>query len=170
LWALVKTFWGLPGSGGPGPGVNGGRSFRRLCTAGPTRRLMMTSSSFRAAADAVVALHFGFVLFVVFGGLIALRWRWVAWLHLPAAVWGIAIEYGGWECPLTPLENYLRERGSLAAYRGDFIERYMLSLLYPARLTRSDQILLGSLALGLNGFIYGRMIRTARRLPRLREP
>jgi hypothetical protein len=122
----------------------------------------MQSRSFRVLADAIVTLHIGFVLFVLLGGLLVLRWRWVAWLHVPAAVWGVVIEYGGWACPLTPLENYLRQRGGLAAYPGDFIEHYALPLLYPTQLTRGAQMLLGSLALAVNGLVYWRLIRTRR--------
>jgi hypothetical protein len=119
----------------------------------------MSPSAFRLAADAIVVIHFAFVLFVVLGGLLVLRWRWLAWLHLPAAAWGVLIEYANWICPLTPLENYLRERGGVAGYAGDFIEHYVLPLLYPARLTRSAQLLLGSLALALNALIYWYVIR-----------
>jgi hypothetical protein len=119
----------------------------------------MAPSAFRLAADAIVVIHFAFVLFVVLGGLLVLRWRWMAWLHLPAAAWGVLIEYANWICPLTPLENYLRERGGVGGYAGDFIEHYVLPLLYPARLTRSAQLLLGSLALALNALIYWYVIR-----------
>ncbi len=119
----------------------------------------MPSSSFRVMADAIVTLHIGFVLFVLLGGLLVLQWRWVAWLHVPAAVWGVVIEYAGWVCPLTPLENYLRQRSGTAVYSGDFIEQYVLPLLYPARLTRGAQMLLGSLALAINGLVYWRLIR-----------
>lgn len=122
----------------------------------------MSSSAFRLLADAVVILHAGFVLFVLFGGVLALRWRWVAWLHVPAAVWGIFIEYADWICPLTPVENYLRERGGLAAYPGDFIEHYILPLLYPARLTRGTQIFLGTIALTVNGLVYWRLLGARR--------
>ena len=123
----------------------------------------MSSSAFRLAADAIVMLHVAFVLFVLVGGLLALRWSWVAWLHLPAAVWGVLIEYAAWVCPLTPLENYLRERGGMAAYSGDFVEQYVLPLLYPARLTRNAQILLGTFALVLNALVYWRVSRRRRR-------
>ena len=119
----------------------------------------MSSSSFRVAADVAVAFHMGFVLFVMVGGLLAFRWRWLMWLHAPAAIWGVVIELGGWICPLTPLENYLRERSGAAAYPGDFIEHYILPLLYPARLTRGDQVLLGSLALAVNLLVYWRLSR-----------
>jgi len=110
-------------------------------------------------ADAVVTLHLGFVLFVLFGGLLVLRWRWGIWLHVPAAVWGILIEYADGVCPLTPVENYLRERAGIAAYSGDFIEHYVLPLLYPARLTRWTQLLLGSMAVAVNGLVYWHVVR-----------
>jgi hypothetical protein len=117
----------------------------------------------RLAADVIVLLHGAFVVFVMLGGLLALRWRRLMWLHVPAAVWGISIEFAGWVCPLTPLENYLRERGGGATYRGDFIEHYIVPLLYPARLTREAQIVLGSLALAMNVFVYWRAFRSSRR-------
>lgn len=120
--------------------------------------MIVPSSSFRLAADFVVALHVGFVVFVLLGGLLVLRWRWVAWLHVPAAIWGVMIEYSGWVCPLTPLENYLRERNGDAAYRGDFIQHDLLPLLYPGDLTRSVQFLLGTLALAVNAFVYWRVL------------
>ena len=81
------------------------------------------------AADAVVLLHLSFVLFVVGGGFLSWRWRWLAWIHAPSAIWGVAIEFGGWICPLTPLENHLRRRSGEAAYVGDFVEHHVLPLL-----------------------------------------
>jgi len=106
------------------------------------------------AADAIVALHVAFVLFVVGGGILVLKWRRLAWAHVPAAIWGIAVEFAGWVCPLTPIENALRAHGGAEAYRGDFIEHYVLPVLYPAHLTRGLQILLGSVVLILNGLVY----------------
>lgn len=114
---------------------------------------------FRLSAEAVVLVHIVFVLFVLLGGLLVLRWPRLAWLHLPAAVWGVLVEYSDSICPLTPVENYLRERGGAAAYQGDFIERYILPLLYPARLTRGLQMLLGTAALVFNAFVYWRVVR-----------
>jgi hypothetical protein len=110
---------------------------------------------YRALADLVLVVHLAFVLFVVLGGLLVLRWPRLAWLHVPAAVWGVLIEYTGWICPLTPLENSLRERGGGAGYSGGFIEHYIQSVLYPAGLTRGTQIVLGSLALLVNLTAYG---------------
>ncbi len=119
----------------------------------------MPATLFRAAADLVVVAHLAFVLFVVLGGLLALRWRRIVWFHVPAALWGAAIEFAGGVCPLTPLETYLRRLGGSAAYEGDFVERYLLPLLYPAPLTREIQIALGALVLVVNLAIYGRILR-----------
>ena len=112
-----------------------------------------------ALADAVVAVHFLFVLFVLFGGLLVLRWRWVRWLHLPAAAWGALIEFAGWTCPLTPLEKWLRRQGSGAGYEGGFIEHYILPILYPRARTRNTQLVLGLVVVLLNLFIYWRVFR-----------
>jgi hypothetical protein len=91
-----------------------------------------------------------------------LRWTRVAWLHVPAAVWGVVIEYTGWICPLTPLENSFRVRGGGAGYSGGFIEHYVQPLLYPAGLTRSTQVVLGSLVLILNLAAYGVVVSRMR--------
>lgn len=113
-------------------------------------------------ADVVVVAHGAFVLFVMVGAFLALRWRWVVWLHLPAAIWGVLIEYAGWICPLTPLENALRARAGESGYTGDFIEHYVLRALYPQGLTRTTQLVLGSLALGVNIAAYALLIRQSR--------
>lgn len=109
---------------------------------------------FRVLADATVVLHLAFVLFVVLGGLIVARWRQVAWVHLPAAAWGAWIEFAGWVCPLTPLENWLRERGCGTAYTSSFIEHYLMPVLYPESLSRELQWVLGGLVLLINGLVY----------------
>ena len=110
-------------------------------------------------ADLVVLLHLAFVLFVVFGGLLVLRRRRIAWLHVPAFVWGAAIEFGGWICPLTPLENRLREMSGAGGYAGGFVERYLVPVLYPGELTREIQIGLGIAVLLINLAIYGFLLR-----------
>jgi uncharacterized membrane protein YhhN len=84
---------------------------------------------FRALADGVLVVHLAFVLFVVLGGLLALRWPRVAWVHVPVALYGAAIEYVGFICPLTPLEVWLRERGGEAGYQGGFVEHYITAAL-----------------------------------------
>lgn len=114
---------------------------------------------YRFLADAVVVLHAAFVVFVMLGGFLAWRWRWLVWLHVPCAVWGVLIEYRGWVCPLTPLENYLRGRAGLEGYRGGFIEHYVIPLLYPIGLTPPKQVVLGTLALLVNVIAYGILAR-----------
>ncbi len=114
--------------------------------------------AYRILADLVVGVHALFVVFVVVGGLLALRWPWVAAVHLPAAVWGALIEFRGWICPLTPLEQSLRASAGQAGYEGGFIEHYLLPVLYPAGLTQSVQFVLGSLVIAVNAVVYGMLL------------
>lgn len=116
-------------------------------------------NSYRILADFVVGLHFLFVLFVVLGGLLVLRWPRLAYIHVPVAIYGALIELVGWTCPLTPLENSLRARAGEAGYQGSFVEHYILPVLYPSALTRGVQVALGLLVLGFNLVIYCYFLR-----------
>jgi hypothetical protein len=116
---------------------------------------------YRLLADLVVAIHGLFIVFVVLGGFLAWQWRPVAWLHVPAAVWGVLIEFRGWVCPLTPLENHFRARAGLEGYSGGFIEHYLTPLIYPSGLTPARQALLGACALAVNLVAYGVLLRRA---------
>jgi hypothetical protein len=118
---------------------------------------------FRLLADVTVVLHLLFVVFVIGGGLLVIRWPKVAWAHLPAAAWGACIEFAGWICPLTPLENWLRVQGGSAAYTSSFVERYMLPLLYPASLSRDMQWTLGLLVILFNVIVYAVVVLSRRR-------
>ena len=113
-------------------------------------------------ADVLVLVHVAFVVFVTLGGLLVLRWPRVMWLHVPAAVWGVLVEFTGWICPLTPLENRFRAAAD-ERYQGDFIAHYILPALYPEGLTRGDQLLFGGIALGVNAAIYALVYRRHRR-------
>ena len=104
--------------------------------------------------DLVLLLHLGVVLFVIGGGLLLLKWPRLAWLHLPAAIWGAIVEYTGWICPLTPIENTLRAMARESAYGSDFIGHYLLPLMYPAGLTSHIQFLLGTTVVLVNLTIY----------------
>jgi len=106
-------------------------------------------------ADLVLILHLGFVVFVLCGGLLVLRWRRLAWLHLPAAVWGAVVEFTGWICPLTPLENWLRQQAGETGYRSDFVAYYLVPVLYPDDLTRDLQLIFGTVVLAVNIAVYG---------------
>lgn len=121
------------------------------------------------AADLVLIVHLAFILFVVAGGLLVLRWPWLAWVHLPAAVWGVAVETFGWICPLTPLEDHLRLLAGQAVHGGDFVARTLLPLIYPVGLTREVQVGLAILVLAINVAIYARLWRR-RRGDRPHEP
>ncbi|HEX6058655.1 MAG TPA: DUF2784 domain-containing protein [Gemmatimonadaceae bacterium] len=118
---------------------------------------------YRAAADAVLVLHFGFVLFVALGALLVLRWPRLAWVHVPVALYGAAIEFVGWVCPLTPLEVWLRRQGGEAGYAGGFVDRYITAALYPEGLTRDAQLVLGIGVLAVNAAIYAVVWRRRRR-------
>src|ERR687892_490446 len=114
---------------------------------------------YRLLADATVVLHFAFVLFVIGGGILVWRYPRLAWLHVPAALWGALIEFAGWVCPLTPLENWLREQGGQQAYSASFVEHYLLPVLYPQSLTRPVQWVLGGLVLLVNVILYALILR-----------
>ena len=114
---------------------------------------------YRLLANLVVVVHVCFVAFVIVGGFLAWRWRRLVWLHIPAAIWGALIEFAGWICPLTPLENSLRRAAGEAGYQGGFIEHYVIPVLYPSGLTRAIQIALGILVVAANVVAYWRIVR-----------
>jgi hypothetical protein len=118
---------------------------------------------YRMLADLVVWLHFAFIVFVVAGGWLALRWPRLVWLHLPAVAWGVIVELMGWYCPLTPLENRFRALAGEAVYAGDFAGNYLLPLIYPAGLTRTIQIWIGMAVIAINLLAYGFLLRRRRK-------
>lgn len=105
-------------------------------------------------ADLALLVHLIFVIFVAAGGLLVIRRAAWAWLHLPAAVWGAAVEFFAWPCPLTPLENRLREMAGTATYEGGFLERYLVAIVYPDGLTREMQLALGVAVVAMTGIFY----------------
>ncbi|MBK5511729.1 DUF2784 domain-containing protein [Pseudomonas sp. TH15] len=120
---------------------------------------------YRIAADGLVLFHLLFILFVLFGGLLVLKWRHLIWWHLPAAAWGVIVEVFHLTCPLTYWENLMREAAGQTVYGGGFVEHYVLPVIYPAGLTPQIQLALGSVVLAINLLVYGRMFR-ARKLRR----
>jgi hypothetical protein len=121
---------------------------------------------FRFLADSVLLLHLGFVLFAVGGAMLVVRRPGLAALHLPAVAWAIIVQFTGWICPLTPLENHFRVLGGQAGYAGGFVEQYLLAVLYPDGLTREIQLALGTMLLALNIGAYAYVLTGGR----LREP
>ena len=114
-------------------------------------------------ADLVLILHFLFILFVMLGAVLVFRWKRVAWIHVPCALWGAWIEFQGWICPLTPVENHFRRLGGEAGYSGGFVEQYLVPLIYPSGLTRRTQIQVGVVVVAINVAVYGLIIWRRRR-------
>lgn len=106
------------------------------------------------AAIAIALVHLAFIIFVVAGGFLVLRWPALMWLHLPAAIWGVLIEFGGWYCPLTTWENAALRRAGRAGYDNGFVEHYLFSIIYPQGLTRGIQIAIGIAVLVVNVWVY----------------
>lgn len=113
----------------------------------------------RLLADLVLVAHGAFIVFVVAGGLLALRWRWAPVVHLPAAAWGVLIEVSGGICPLTPLENRLRRAAGESGYAGGFVEHYLVPLVYPEALTYPIQLGLAAGVVAANALVYGIVVR-----------
>jgi hypothetical protein len=118
---------------------------------------------FSFLAAALVAVHFAFTAFVVFGGFFTWRWRWMAFVHLPALAWGLWIEVSHDICPLTPLETHLHQLAGEAGYRGGFLEHYLGAILYPLSLTPHIQWMLAGLLVALNLLAYAWLVRQRRR-------
>ncbi|WP_061241842.1 DUF2784 domain-containing protein [Ectopseudomonas composti] len=112
----------------------------------------------RLAADALVVIHLGFILFVLLGGLLLLRWPRLLWLHLPAVAWGVTVEFFHLLCPLTPWENQLRQAAGDAGYEGGFIEHYLIPVIYPAGLTPQVQLWLGGFVVLINVAVYAYLL------------
>jgi uncharacterized membrane protein (DUF485 family) len=110
---------------------------------------------YQLAADFIVLLHFAFIVFVLFGGFMVFKWRWLAWIQVPAATWGALISLIGWTCPLTPMENSFRQAaGAGDVYNGGFIDRYLVTLVYPDGATREMAIAMGIVVIAINLAVY----------------
>jgi hypothetical protein len=114
---------------------------------------------FKLAANALALIHLAFILFVVLGGLLLLKWPKLVWLHLPAAIWGALIEFAGWYCPLTSMENAMLRRAGESGYTGGFVAHYIFAAIYPTGLTRGIEILIGVIVLLVNVSVYVRVFR-----------
>lgn len=129
---------------------------------------MLAGVVWRLAADVVVLVHAAFIVFVVAGGALVLRWRWVAFVHVTAAVYGVVIQLVGFTCPLTPLEKALRRRAGTAGYDGGFVEHYVIPLVYPGEFTTGIKATLAVLIVLANAAVYIFVLRSQRTLGRKR--
>lgn len=118
---------------------------------------------YQLVADFIVLLHFAFIVFVLAGGLLVFKWRWVIWLHIPAVIWGAGIEIVGWVCPLTPLENGFRQASAGEVYTSGFLDRYIAPLIYPAGFTDEIATVTGIVVIVINLLIYSIFL-----IPRIR--
>lgn len=109
---------------------------------------------YQLAADFIVLIHIAFIVFVLAGGLLVFKWRWVIWLHIPAAIWGALIEIVGWVCPLTPIENMLRQASTSEVYTSSFLDRYLAPLIYPAGFTDEMATATGIAVIVINVLVY----------------
>ena len=119
----------------------------------------MSRMFYNLAATAIALTHLLFILFVLFGGFLVLKWPKLMWVHLPAAVWGVMIEFGGWWCPLTKWENHFLAAAGRAGYSGGFVGHYIMPLIYPPGLTRGMEIAIGLIVLAINLGVYVRVFR-----------
>jgi len=110
------------------------------------------------AADIILLVHLGFIVFVALGGFLVIKWHNIAFLHIPCALWGVLIAFGGWICPLTPLEMYFRQLAGQAGYNGGFIDHYVMPIVYPVDLTRRMQIAFGVTLIAVNLLVYARVL------------
>ena len=114
----------------------------------------MLKMLFALGADFLVLVHLGFIVFVLLGGFMLLKWRWLIFVHLPALIWAVLLEFQGWICPLTPVEQTLRQMGGQQGYEGGFIQHYILPVIYPPALQQDIQFILGVLLILINVIIY----------------
>ena len=118
---------------------------------------------YRLLADILALAHLGFVIFVAVGCFLLLRWPRLIWIHAPMVIWGIAISILQWECPLTPLENWLRRAGGEAGFDGSFLDHYLMPVLYPPGLTPNKGLVIAFLLFVVNGLIYTHVFRSRNR-------
>lgn len=118
---------------------------------------------YQIIADCILLLHFAFIVFVVAGGMLVFKWRWLIWFHIPAAIWGAVVEIMGWICPLTPIENSLRQVGGGAVYSASFIEHYLVPVIYPMDLSREMFIAMGIAVIVINVIVYTFLFRQRKR-------
>jgi hypothetical protein len=106
-------------------------------------------------ASLTLIIHFLFIIFVIFGGLLFFTKKWMILIHLPTLIYGIYMELSQSICPLTYLENFLLQKANLATYSTSFIQNYLVPIIYPVNLTKYIQINLAISLIVLNAVIYG---------------
>ena len=106
-------------------------------------------------ASLTLIIHFLFILFVIFGGLLFFFRKWMVLLHIPALFYGVYVELTQLICPLTYLENFLLLKANVTTYSTGFIQNYLMPIIYPISLNKDLQINLAISLIILNLIIYG---------------
>ncbi|HEX9163540.1 MAG TPA: DUF2784 domain-containing protein [Thermoanaerobaculia bacterium] len=109
---------------------------------------------YHIAATTLAILHLAFILFVALGALLVLRWRWVMYLQLPAAIWGALVEIAQWDCPLTSWENLALHKAGESGYSTGFIAHHIFGIVYPNGLTRGIEIAIVVFVTVVNSAVY----------------
>ena len=113
---------------------------------------------YELAADFSLIVHFAFITFVVFGGLLFFVLTKIIYVHPPALFWGIYMELTHSICPLTYLENWFLQKADLKTYSEGFIQSYLAPIVYPKNLTEDLQIYFAIFLVVINSIIYGFII------------
>ena len=119
-------------------------------------------SVFEIFAILVLLLHFSFILFVIFGAILILKFKKIIYVHIPAVAWGAYIELSHSICPLTHLENYFLKKAGKDQYSVDFIENYIFKIIYPPALNYEIQTYLGVILIFVNLLIYYYIVKKIR--------
>ncbi len=119
--------------------------------------LGQVSGFFSAMASCVLVVHALFILWVVFGAVIARHRPVLRWIHIASLVWGILFELFPWPCPLTLLENWLEVQAGITPYQGSFLVHYLDKLVYP-EISVTALTIAGVTICVANLLIYGRTL------------
>ena len=105
-------------------------------------------------ADLVLCVHLAFIVFVAVGAFGLFVSPKLAWVHVPAVLWGVYVEWTASICPLTTLEVWLRVQAGATGYGNSFVDQYIVPVVYPPGLTPGLQFVLGTVVLVVNLIIY----------------
>ena len=79
----------------------------------------------------MLVVHLLFILWVALGAFFSRGRPILRWSHMISLVYAIPLAILEGTCPLTPLENWLRDRAGIPTYMGGFLLHYLDALVYP---------------------------------------
>jgi hypothetical protein len=107
-------------------------------------------------ADAIVAVHLAYLVFIPVGGVLALRWPRLVLPHLLAVAIGVVSLTVKFDCPLTTWEQWLRRKGGEPAYTDGFVAHYLAGRVYPHGYEWAVQALFVACVIGSYAILIGR--------------